>query len=89
MIFFNQLSRLVSVCNNINENLPSLHFLFILWQTETKPLSQLKKSYIFVISFSNVTQRQVPLVLKTIFIFQSWTPNLHLSIYTMNSVCEG
>ena len=29
-------SRLVSVCNNINENLPSSRFLFILLQTEAK-----------------------------------------------------
>ena len=34
--FFKRLSRLVSVCNNINENLPSLRFLFILLQTKTK-----------------------------------------------------
>ena len=74
--FFIRLCGLVSVYNNVNKNLPSSHFLFILLQTETKRLSQLKKSYIFIISFSNITRRQVPPVLKTIFIFQSWTPNL-------------
>ena len=81
--FFNWLtSCLVSVCNNINENLLSLRFLFILLQTETKQLSRLKKSYIFIISFWNVTRRQVPPVLKPIFIFLSWTPTYSTSLHT-------
>ena len=40
-------SRLVSVCNNINENLPSSRFLLILLQTETKRLSRSKKIIYF------------------------------------------
>ena len=39
MIFFIRLSRLVTVYNNINKNLPSSCFLFILLQTVTKRLS--------------------------------------------------
>ena len=45
--FFNRLSRLVSVRNNISENLPSSRFLFILLQTETKRVSPLIKIICF------------------------------------------
>ena len=47
--FFNRLSRLVSVCNNINKNnnINKKHedgrFSFILLHTETKQLSRIKK----------------------------------------------
>ena len=85
--FFNRLSRLVSVCNNINKKREDGRFSFILLQTETKLLSRLKKSYIFIISFSNITRCQVPPVLKTIFIFRSWTPSV-CDAYNLFSSCH-
>ena len=45
--FFNRLSRLVSVCNNINKKREDGRFSFILLQTETKRLSRLKKIIYF------------------------------------------
>ena len=51
--FFNRLSRLVSVCNNINKKREDGRFSFM--QTKRLLMSIKKKSYIFIISFSNVT----------------------------------
>ena len=58
----------------------------ILLQTETKLLSQLKKYHMFSsLVFQTLPDGrcQVPPVLKTIFIFRSWTPNMYVCMYVL------
>ena len=81
ILFFIWLSRLVSVYNNKNKNLPSSRFLFILLQTETKRLSWIKKSYIFIISVHCPTQCQVPPILNSTFNFQTLIPIIQQEKY--------
>ena len=67
MIFFIRLSRLVTPYNIVQKSLRRWNIFYTILYGVPKRLS-----------FSNVTRRQVPEVLKTIFIFRILTPNMYV-----------
>ena len=78
MIFFIRLCCLVALYNNMLKIFHLCDDFYILLYKATKRLSQIKKIINFHHQFFKPYQMPSALMLKTIFIFRTWTPIVHM-----------